>query len=278
LADPDKNTTMSQTVKETEGARPPRLLAAWTRAAQQVFERLTKVKPELQWELRQSTENISESALAVQWWEARYEGAGDLRAWIGVATPAAVELGHLANALVTSGEQGAESQGVETTIESLSKVFAELLSQETGQALTWKGIEQVKEPPQAAAVYTTEVSLPEGALLPLLVGFDAELNDRFEQRHHPRPPIQKHDNGLGSLSDLELPLRVRFGRTQLALERVLQLQVGSVLELEGSRHDPVDLLVNGSLVAKGEVVAVEGYYGVRILEVTGREQRAAALR
>jgi flagellar motor switch protein FliN/FliY len=59
---------------------------------------------------------------------------------------------------------------------------------------------------------------------------------------------------------------------------VLQLQVGSVLELEGSREDPVDLLVNGSLVAKGEVVAVEGYYGVRILEVTGKEHRAAALR
>ena len=84
--------------------------------------------------------------------------------------------------------------------------------------------------------------------------------------------------GLGPLSDLELPLRVRFGRTQLALERVLQLQVGSVLELEGSSEDPVDLLVNGSLVARGEVVAVDGYYGVRILEVTGRDQRATAFR
>jgi flagellar motor switch protein FliN len=269
---------MSRTLKDTESAQPPRLIAAWTRAAQQVFEGLTTVKPELQWKLWETTEDITESSLAVQWWEAHYEGAGELRAWIGVATPAAVELGRLAHALVTAGEKDAESQAVETTIESLSSVFAELLSQETGKALLWKGLERLTEPPKPSMIYATEISLPEGVVLPLLVGFDAELKDRFEQRPQQRPPIQKQDTGLGSLSDLELPLRVRFGRTQLALERVLQLQVGSVLELEGSREDPVDLLVNGSLVAKGEVVAVEGYYGVRILEVTGKEQRAAALR
>ncbi|MCI0628807.1 MAG: FliM/FliN family flagellar motor switch protein [Acidobacteria bacterium] len=280
---------MSQTLKETEGAQPPRLIAAWTRAAQQVFEGLTKVKPELQWKLRQTTEDASENLPAVQWWEAHYEGAGDLRAWIGVATPAALELSRLAHAVVTSGENDAESHPVEPTIESLSKVFADLLSRETGKVLTWERIQRLPEAPQLSEVYATEISLPEGTVLPLLVGFNAELQDGFGQplqqdpqpkrRPQQQPPsVREQDAGLGPLSNLELPLRVRFGRTQLALERVLQLQVGSVLELEGSREDPVDLLVNGSLVAKGEVVAVEGYYGVRILEVTGKEQRAAALR
>jgi flagellar motor switch protein FliN len=269
---------MSQKVKETESTQPEQLIAAWTRAAQQVFEGLTQVKPELQWKLQQTTEDIDEHLPAVQWWEAQYEGDGDLRAWIGVGTPAAMELGRLANALATAGEKDAESQAVETTVDSLSRAFAELLSQDTGKTLAWKGLQRLAEPPQPSVIYATEVGISEGVVLPLLVGFDSELKDRFEQRPKQRTPLQKQDTGLGPLSDLELPLRVRFGRTQLPLERVLQLQVGSVLELEGSRQDPVDLLVNGSLVAKGEVVAVEGYYGVRILEVTGREQRAAALR
>jgi flagellar motor switch protein FliN/FliY len=280
---------MSGTLKETESAQPPRLIATWTRAAQQVFEGLTKVKPELQWKLQQTSEDASGNLPAVQWWEAHFEGAGDLRAWIGVATPAALELSRLAHAVVTSGEKDAESHPVEPTIESLSRVFADLLSRETGKVLTWKGLERLPEAPQLSAAYATEISLPEGTVLPLLVGFNAELEDGFgqplqkdpppKQRPQQQPPsVREHDTGLGPLSNLELPLRVRFGRTQLALERVLQLQVGSVLELEGSREDPVDLLVNGSLVAKGEVVAVEGYYGVRILEVTGKEHRAAALR
>jgi flagellar motor switch protein FliN/FliY len=266
---------MSATRQETDNQ--PQLITAWTRAAEQVFEGLTKGKPELQWKLQQAGDDVS---LAVKWWEARYEG-GDQRAWIGVATPAALELNRLALAVSTSGETTAESPAVESTIESLSSVFAEFLSRETGKTLTWKSLERLAEPPRPSVVYATEISLQDGTVLPLLVGFNAELQDGFEQPQQPsqqRPIMPEQGAGLGALSDLELPLRVRFGRTQLALERVLQLQVGSVLELEGSSEDPVDLLVNGSLVARGEVVAVEGYYGVRSLEVTGRDQRATAFR
>lgn len=264
---------MSATRQETDSR--PQLITAWTRAAEQVFEGLTKVKPELQWKLQQAGDDVS---LAVKWWEARYEG-GDQRAWIGVATPAALELNRLADAVSASGETQAESPAFESTIESLSSVFAEFLSRETGKTLTWKSLERLAEPPQPSVVYATEITLQEGTVLPLLVGFNAELQDGFEQQpRSQRPVMPEQSAGLGALSDLELPLRVRFGRTQLALERVLQLQVGSVLELEGTSEDPVDLLVNGSLVARGEVVAVEGYYGVRILEVTGRDQRATAFR
>jgi flagellar motor switch protein FliN/FliY len=59
----------------------------------------------------------------------------------------------------------------------------------------------------------------------------------------------------------------------MALERVLELRPGSVIELEGSQDDRVDLMVNGSVVAKGEVVAVEGQYAIRILEVMSRDRR-----
>jgi flagellar motor switch protein FliN/FliY len=266
---------MSATRQETDNQ--PHLITAWTRAAEQVFEGLTKGKPELQWKLQQAGDDVS---LAVKWWEARYEG-GDQRAWIGVATPAALELNRLADAVSASGETQAESPAFESTIESLSSVFAEFLSRETGKTLTWKSLERLAEPPRPSVVYATEISLQDGTVLPLLGGFNAELQDGFEQPQQPsqqRPIMPEQGAGLGALSDLELPLRVRFGRTQLALERVLQLQVGSVLELEGTSEDPVDLLVNGSLVARGEVVAVEGYYGVRILEVTGRDQRAMAFR
>jgi flagellar motor switch protein FliN len=264
---------MNATRQETDSK--PHLITAWTRAAEQVFEGLTKVKPGLQWKLQEAADDVS---LAVKWWEARYEG-GDQRAWIGVATPAALELNRLADAVSGSSETQAESPGVESTIESLCSIFAEFLSRETGKTLTWKSLDRLAEPPRPSVVYTTEITLQEGSVLSLLVGFNAELRDGFEQPPSQRRPVTPAQGaGFGALFDLELPLRVRFGRTQMALERVLQLQVGSVLELEGTSEDPVDLLVNGSLVARGEVVAIEGYYGVRILEVTGKDPRAAASR
>jgi flagellar motor switch protein FliN/FliY len=59
----------------------------------------------------------------------------------------------------------------------------------------------------------------------------------------------------------------------MPLERILELRPGSVVELDGSQDDHVDLLVNGSVVARGEVVAVEGQYAIRILEILSRDPK-----
>jgi len=77
--------------------------------------------------------------------------------------------------------------------------------------------------------------------------------------------------------DLELPIMVRFGETRLTLDTLARLGPGSMIDLERLPDDPVDLLVNGRLIARGEVVVVSGSYGVRVSEVVSAADRLKSL-
>ncbi len=79
------------------------------------------------------------------------------------------------------------------------------------------------------------------------------------------------------LLDVELPITVSFGETEMQLKDVLKLGVGAVIELDKSVNDPVTVIVNQKPIAKGEVVMVEGNYGVRILEVESTAERILSL-
>jgi flagellar motor switch protein FliN len=71
------------------------------------------------------------------------------------------------------------------------------------------------------------------------------------------------------LLGVKLPIRVLLGRTQLCLRDVAQLGNGSVVELNCSPNDPVEVIVNDKVIAHGEVVVVGGNYGVRITRIAG---------
>ena len=70
--------------------------------------------------------------------------------------------------------------------------------------------------------------------------------------------------GLDHLLDVTVPLTVELGRTRVSLAGLAQFAPGSVVALDREAHEPVDILVNGRLVARGEVVTVGTRYGVRI--------------
>lgn len=81
---------------------------------------------------------------------------------------------------------------------------------------------------------------------------------------------------IGVILGIDLPVVVRFGRTELPLRTLAKLAPGSVIELGRAPGDPVDMLVSDRVVARGEVVIVGGNYGIRILEVISnpfRERR-----
>ena len=77
--------------------------------------------------------------------------------------------------------------------------------------------------------------------------------------------------------DVELEVAVSFGETQMALRDILKLGVGSVVELERSISDPVAILINQKPIARGEVVVVDGNYGVQVLEVASTADRIRSL-
>ncbi len=79
------------------------------------------------------------------------------------------------------------------------------------------------------------------------------------------------------LLDVELPISVSFGHSEMQLKDVLKLGAGSVIELDKSVNDPVTIVVNHKPIAKGEVVMVDGNYGVRILEVESTADRIRSL-
>jgi flagellar motor switch protein FliN/FliY len=85
------------------------------------------------------------------------------------------------------------------------------------------------------------------------------------------------DPRIDVLLDIDLPLVVRFGKTELPLRQLTRLGPGSVIDLGRSPDDPVDVLVSNRVVARGEVVVVSGSYGIRILDVVSQRERVRSM-
>lgn len=78
---------------------------------------------------------------------------------------------------------------------------------------------------------------------------------------------QESQQSIDILVDVPLQVVAELGRTKMPVKDVLKLGVGAVIELEKLADDPIDLRVNDKLIAKGEVVAIDDYFGVRITEI-----------
>ena len=88
---------------------------------------------------------------------------------------------------------------------------------------------------------------------------------------------QSANRNLDLLLDIELGVTLRFGTRQMLLKDILELSSGSVVELDRRVEEPVDLLIDGRVIAQGEVVLVEGNYGLRILQVATQGEKLACL-
>jgi flagellar motor switch protein FliN/FliY len=80
--------------------------------------------------------------------------------------------------------------------------------------------------------------------------------------------VQIDPVNLNLVLDVELSMSLRFGQRQLPLREVLELVSGSVVELDRQVDDPVELLLDGRVIARGEAVIVDGNYGLRVTEIT----------
>lgn len=79
------------------------------------------------------------------------------------------------------------------------------------------------------------------------------------------------------LSDIPVRLSVEVGSTSLKLSELMSLAEGSVVELDRQANELLDILVNGTLVAKGEVVTVNGRFGIRVVDVVATDARMTGL-
>lgn len=106
----------------------------------------------------------------------------------------------------------------------------------------------------------------------VISGRNVEFEEFLEQ---PIADLNGDSRSMDLLRDVEMDVSVELGRIELPLGKVLQLTKGSVIELEKLAGEPVDILVNGHNIAKGEVVVIDEHFGVRISSLVTTRQRLA---
>lgn len=82
-----------------------------------------------------------------------------------------------------------------------------------------------------------------------------------------------HTNDINMVLDIPVQLSVELGRTRVPIKHILQLGQGSVVELDALAGEPMDVLVNGYLIAQGEVVVVNDKFGIRLTDVVTPSER-----
>ena len=85
-------------------------------------------------------------------------------------------------------------------------------------------------------------------------------------------------NDIDLILDIPVLLTVELGRTRVPIRHILQLAQGSVVELDGLSGEPMDVLVNGCLIARGEVVVVNEKFGIRLTDIIAPSERARKLK
>ncbi|MBB5020453.1 flagellar motor switch protein FliN/FliY [Chitinivorax tropicus] len=144
-------------------------------------------------------------------------------------------------------EQPAEEQG-------LDDWAAALAEQEAADAAM--AASKAEEPASASAVSPADI----------FQNFDAQPDRRSDL-----PP------NFDMVMDIPVHMTVELGRTKIAIRSLLQLAQGSVVELDGLAGEPMDVLVNGCLIAQGEVVVVNDKFGIRLTDIVTPQERIRRL-
>lgn len=142
-------------------------------------------------------------------------------------------------------------------------------------------------PPPVAAPAPAAPSAPAAAAAPANYGYGAPPMQPHVASNVPvqsaqftplsSAPVQVNDANIGLILDVPLQVNVELGRTKKSIKDILDLTKGSIVELDKLAGEPVDIMVNGKYLAKGEVVVIDENFGVRITEIVSPLERAARL-
>ena len=104
----------------------------------------------------------------------------------------------------------------------------------------------------------------------------AEFEDFSEDLK--RPPTPEEQAKLDAIMDIPVTITMEVGRSQITIRNLLQLNQGSVVERDRVAGEPLDVLVNGTLIAHGEVVVVNDKFGIRLTDVISQIERIKKLK
>jgi flagellar motor switch protein FliN/FliY len=215
-------------------------------------------------------EGQGEAGAELIWWSCSVSVEEGCRIWCGAPTETWEEL---RRAYESASGDGRQHAAIQQAIEKAAQ-------QKFGTEISIEEIESAEDPGDAAAAkalieITTEgrefppiqIALSEAMLTALGVPVESEA-----------PQFDWSDNPVERLLHVEVPVSVLLGRAKLRMKDVLALSGGSIVELEQDLHDEVEIRVNNCVIARGEMVAVDGNYGVKIVEMVSQNGKRAAAR
>ncbi|MFC4656898.1 MULTISPECIES: flagellar motor switch protein FliN [Rheinheimera] len=109
-------------------------------------------------------------------------------------------------------------------------------------------------------------------------GSSAEAVELDELKEERAPLTVDEKRKLDTILDIPVTISMEVGRAKISIRNLLQLNQGSVVELERLAGEPLDVLVNGTLIAHGEVVVVNDKFGIRLTDVISQIERIKKLR
>lgn len=193
------------------------------------------------------------------WWEPDFSDA-EPSVWVGVGPSVRRALGFAASGEVISADPGC--RGAEQS-------YQELLQR------SWQGVGgalgggRMTTPPQDAQMFRVVIEGLGTAAMELFAACREAPRDTREAKPE-RSKQARTGTALDCLLETEIPLSVRFGRARMLLQDIVRLSPGSVVDLNRNMDEQVDLMVNGHLLARGDVVSVQGNYALRITAVRER--------
>ena len=140
------------------------------------------------------------------------------------------------------------------------------MTEEERMAAEWAAaLSEDKGSGGAAAEVASEVSAPAETVAPASFA------------NFPPTQVNAAGNDISMILDIPVQLTVELGRTRIPIKHILQLAQGSVVELEALAGEPMDVLVNGYLIAQGEVVVVNDKFGIRLTDIVTPSERMRRL-
>ena len=289
MSQPDQETSTIAAVPQVQ-----KMLDEWTASLGQVLESMIELKPDIQWQAISAPATQPEDL----WWEQSFSVGSDAAVWVAAPRSTWEKAG--AMTLKAAGLDNVETAEAKSTwIEILSQslsAMARSIGSMLGREVTCDaGAERSPGSRQESA--TVSIAMGETPVEPLTIAISPKLLALLAGRAPaPNPNVPEPAPGqrtepvsasaattappptMELLMDVELPVSVSFGKTQLPMKDVLKLTTGSIVELNRGVNETVEVLVNHCLIARGEVVVVEGNYGVRIQQITSKQERLRTIR
>jgi len=238
--------------------------------------------------------------VATAWWEQELDISDETLLWVGYTTELLHEAG--GRSLKAAEVEDPGEQEIRSTWQELLRQTASSVAQQIGAQLGREVScveDREREKAPGVPLSALLVTFKDGASGRLLVAASPALTAALGSigtssssglsaggvsDHQPagsdNAPVQGPDRSsqtLDLLLDVELPVSISFGRAYLPLRDVLKLTSGSIVELNRTVAEPVEVIVNNCVIARGEVVVVDGNYGVRINQIISRQERLRTL-